>query len=221
MLLITPALESHGGTQHMHVALLNTEPTAPAADLYGPRSKEHGVAVVAERIALHIDSLVPRGRAHCIDIGYGDTALAEAIHERLARTNWRCVDVRPAPSLRDRVGNGSRASDDDADTIPFGDGEFDVAVLNGVIHDTPEQAARLLAEAARVARYVLVKDRFERESYSRTMLRLTREAFIRLANQQRLVIAAFDSGLALEERLPGTRALVQPEPNFLALLCRG
>jgi hypothetical protein len=96
-----------------------------------------------------------------------------------------------------------------------------VAVLNGVIHDTPEQAARLLAEAARVARYVLVKDRFERESYSRTMLRLTREAFIRLANQQRLVIAAFDSGLALEERLPGARALVQPDRNFLALLCRG
>jgi hypothetical protein len=202
----------------MHVALLNTERTATAEDLYGPRSKSRSVAVVAERIALHIDSLVPRGRANCVDIGYGDTALAEAIRERLARTNWRCVDVRPAPSLGDPV-HGHRASDED--TIPFRDGEFDVAVLNGVIHDTPEQAARLLAEAARVARYVLVKDRFERESYSRTMLRLTREAFIRLANQQRLVIAAFDSGLALEERLPGARALVQPDRNFLALLCRG
>ncbi len=202
----------------MHVALLNTERTATAADLYRPRSNSRSVAVVAERIALHIDSLVPRGRANCVDIGYGDTALAEAIRERLARTNWRCVDVRPAPSSRDPV-HGHRASDDD--TIPFRDGEFDVAVLNGVIHDTPEQAARLLAEAARVARYVLVKDRFERESYSRTMLRLTREAFIRLANQQRLVIAAFDSGLALEERLPGASALVQPDRNFLALLCRG
>jgi hypothetical protein len=80
-----------------------------------------------------------------------------------------------------------------------------------------------LAEAARVARYVLVKDRFERESYSRKMLRFTREAFIRLANQQQLVIAAFDSGLALHGRgsSPATRTLAQPDPDFLALLCRG
>jgi len=205
----------------MQVALLKAEPTARPVDLYGSAYHDRDLEVVAERIALHIESLVPRGRAHCIDIGYGDTTLAESIHERLARTNWRCVDVRPTPpGLRDPLGSGYRAFDDD--TIPFRDGEFDVAVLNDVINDMPEHAARLLAEAARVARYVLVKDRFERESYSRTMLRFTRETFIRLTNQQRLVIAAFDSGLALHERPPSTaRTLVQPDPSFLALLCRG
>src|SRR5688572_30416716 len=131
----------------MHVALLNAEPTATAVDLYGMEPHDRKLEVVAERIALHIESLVPRGRAHCVDIGYGDTALAESIHERLARTNWRCVDVRPAPpGLRDPFGSGCRGFDDD--TIPYRAGEFDVAVLNDVIHDTPEQAERLLAEAA-------------------------------------------------------------------------
>ena len=190
----------------MQVALLNAEPTAPPVALYGLASHGRSHDVVAERIALHIESLVPRGRAHCIDIGYGDTTLAESVHQRLARTNWRCVDVRPTPpGLRDPLGSGYCAFDDD--TIPYRDGEFDVAVLNDVIHDTPEQAARLLAEAARVARYVLVKDRFERESYSRTMMRLTRETFLNLAAAQQLFIAAFDSGLALREASPAARTV--------------
>jgi hypothetical protein len=205
----------------MQVALLEAEPKS-AVELYGATQQDPRPELLAERIALHIASLMPRGRANCVDIGYGDTALAEAIHERLPRTNWHCVDVRPTPpGMRDPLGSGYRAFDDD--TIPFGDGEFDVAVLNEVIHDTPEQAARLLAEAARVARYVIVKDCFERESYPRTMLRLTRETFIRLAHQQRLVITAFDSALAFHERSPSLvgRTLAQPDPNFLALLCRG
>jgi hypothetical protein len=205
----------------MQVALLEAEPKS-AVELYGATQQDPRSELLAKRIALHIESLVPRGRANCVDIGYGDTALAEAVHERLLRTNWRCVDVRPAPpGLRDPFGSAYRAFDDN--TIPFGDAEFDVAVLNDVIHDTPEQAARLLAEAARVARYVIVKDCFERDSYPRTMPRLTRETLIRLAHQQRLVIAAFDSGLAFHERSPSPvgRTVAQPDPNFLALLCRG
>jgi hypothetical protein len=147
-------------------------------------------------------------------VGSGDSRTVGAHELALCRRTPDVAGLAARP-----LGSEYRAFGDD--TIPFGDGEFDVAVLNDVIHETPEQAARLLAEAARVARYVLVKDRFERESYPRRMLRFTREAFIRLANQQRLVIAAFDSGLALRERSAVARTLVQSDPNFVAVLCRG
>jgi hypothetical protein len=203
----------------VQVALLHAD-TSSAVDFYDPKPNDPNIGALADRLALHIESLVPRGRANCVDIGYGDTTIAEAIHERLARTNWRCVDVRPTPpGLRhDPLGSEYRVSDD---TIPFGDDEFDVAILSDVLHDDPEQAERLLAEAVRVARYVVVRDHFERESFSRSMLRFTRDAFIALANQQRLVIAAFDSGLALQERSPIPRTLVRPDPSFVAVLCRG
>jgi hypothetical protein len=190
------------------LALLEAAP--PSADLYGATPDDRSVELLAERIALHIESLVPRGRARCLEIGSGDTAIAEAIHDRLERTAWRCCDVPASSGLRHEP-RCSEYRAFDGDMIPYGDAEFDVAVLSDVLRDAPEHAARLLAEAARVARYVLVTDRFERELYWRTSRRLTREAFIRLANQQSLVITAFDSGL-------GTVA--QATPHFVAVLCR-
>lgn len=201
----------------MQVALLHAD-TRSAVDFYDAKPRDPGIGALADRLALHIESLVPRGRANCVDVGYGDTTMAEAIHERLVRTNWRCVDVRPPPGIcRDPLGGEYRLADD---TIPFGDDEFDVAVLSDVLRDEPGKAARLLAEAVRVARYVVVKDRFERESYSRSLLRFGKDMFLRLANEQRLVIAAFDSGRALQERSAVPRTLVQPDPSFVAVLCR-
>ena len=105
-----------------------------------------------------------------------------------------------------------------------------------MLHHTPENAARLLAEAGRVARHVLVKDHFERGAYSRTMLRLmdflgnwghgvdvpesyfTRDGFVRLAGEQHLAITALDCGLELYEHLPVVRAALRPDWHFVAVL---
>ena len=72
--------------------------------------------------------------------------------------------------------------------------------------------------------------------YRRTMLRLadlvgnrgnggsvperyfTREEFVRLAKQQRLVITALDSGLDLYDHLPGMGTLLRPDWQFIAVL---
>ena len=105
-----------------------------------------------------------------------------------------------------------------------------------MLHHTPENAARLLAEAGRVATNVLVKDHFEYGAYSRTMLRLmdfvgnwgygvsvpdsyfTRDGFVRLAGEQDLVITALDCGMQLYEHLPVVRKALRPDWHFVAVL---
>ena len=55
-------------------------------------------SVLAGRIVLHIQSLVPQGRARCLDVGRGDMKLAEAIEKRALHTDWRCIGVDPVPA---------------------------------------------------------------------------------------------------------------------------
>jgi SAM-dependent methyltransferase len=205
------------------------------------RSLSHGhrVDVLAERIAIHIESLVPQGHASCLDIGCGDMTLAESVEERVPRTEWRCIDVHALPVRLRNDARWSKYRTFDGRTIPFADGEFDIALLCDVLHHAPEHAASLLAEASRVARHVLVKDHFEYGPYSRSMLRLmdfvgnwgygieiperyfTREAFGRLTAEQGLAITALDCGLNLYDHLPVVGTLLRPDWQFIAVLRRG
>ena len=199
-------------------------------------SHDHGVDALAQRIALHIESLVPQGRAECLEIGCGDMALAEGIRERLPRTTWRCLDVQPAPRAPSSDSRWNNYCWFDGRTIPHATGEFDVAVLCDLLHHAPENAARLLAEASRVAEHVLIKDHFEHGRPARTMLRikdlvgkagkgirirghsLTREAFVRLVGEQGLVLTALDCGLSRHERTPVVSKM--QKPDFIAVLSR-
>jgi 2-polyprenyl-3-methyl-5-hydroxy-6-metoxy-1,4-benzoquinol methylase len=184
-------------------------PKKAAASAHAGVSHGHRADVLAERIVLHIESLVPRGRARCLDVGCGDMTLVEAIQARKARTDWRCIDVHDVPSKQRDDARWLKYSRFDGRTIPFADGEFDVALLCDVLHHAPEDAAQLLAEAARVARHVLVKDHF------------TREAFARLATEQRLFVTALDAGLALDDGLPVSGALLHSDGQFIAVLRSG
>jgi SAM-dependent methyltransferase len=166
------------------------------------------LVTLAQRIALHIESLVPRGRARCLDVGCGDMTLVEAMQARKSRTDWRCIDVHDVPPEQRDDARWRKYSRFDGRTIPFGDGEFDIALLCDVLH-APADAARLLTEAARVARHVLLKDHF------------TREAFVRLAAEQRLCITALDSSVDLVDRLPVPGALLRPDWQFIAVLRSG
>jgi len=219
-------------------ALGGGDETQNAADAsHRGLSHGHRIDVLAERIALHIESLVRQGRVRCLDVGCGDMTLADAVHERTSRTDWSCIDTygRPADVSEDE--RWSKYRQFDGRTIPYADGEFDVALLCDVLHHAPEDAAKLLAEAGRVATHVLVKDHFEYGPYSRKMLQLadfvgtcmgeggsvperyfTREGFVRLAAQQHLVITALDSELDLYEHLPGMNTLLRRDWQFIAVL---
>jgi len=205
-----------------------------------PQALSHGhrVGVLAERIAMHIETLVPRGRAHCLDVGCGDMTLAEAVQSHSPRTDWKCIDVHSLPGELSHEQRWSKYRAFDGQTIPYGEREFDIALLSDVLHHAAENAARLLAEAGRVAQRVLVKDRFEYGSYSRTMLRLmdfvgnrggdgsvpngyfTRESFTRLALEQQFTITALDCGLSLYEHVPLPRTVLRPDWDFIAVLRR-
>jgi len=185
----------------------NVAPTKAQAGLDRALPHGHRVDLLAERIGMHIESLVPRGRARCLDIGCGDMTIADAIHEYSTRTDWRCIDVHPVPPDMRRDARWSKYRQFDGRTIPYGDHEFDVALLCDVLHHTPENAARLLAEAGRVATNVLVKDGY-----------FTREGFVRLAGEQDLVITALDCGVELYEHTPVVRKALRPDWHFVAVL---
>jgi hypothetical protein len=171
---------------------------------------------LADRIAMHIESLVPRGRAKCLDVGCGDLTLAESVEDLLLRTDWHCIDVLATPSGSPLDGRWRSSRHFDGRVLPYSDGEFDVALLSDTLHRAPQCAARLLVESGRVARHVLVKDRFGSglaEQY------FTQEAFGRLVAEQGLVITALDCGLNRDDEAPVVAAL-RGEWQFIAVLSR-
>jgi hypothetical protein len=199
-------------------------------------SYEHRVGLLAERVAMHIESLVPRGRARCLDVACGDLSIAEAVHARAPRTDWQSLDVQDLTAERRSDWRSGEYQELAGYNLPYAEREFDIAVLCDVLHRTPANAAQLLADAGRVANRVLVKDRFEYGAYSRTMLRLmdvvdqwgagelprryfTREGFTRLAAEQRFVITALDCELSLYGDLV-PRGLLRPDCHFIAVLRR-
>jgi hypothetical protein len=221
------------------IALEHKAPSKKAlVNLHQTLSHGHRVGLLAERIAMHIETLVPRGRAQCLDVGCGDMTLAEAISEHTPRTHWRCIDVHALPPDLNDDSRWDKYAPFDGRTIPYRDRQFDVALLCDVLHHTPENAARLLGEAARVAQRVIVKDHFEYGTYSRSMLRLidfvgnwgygisvpegyfTRDGFVRLAAKEGLNITALDCGLDLYEHLPVVRTVLRPDWHFIAVLRR-
>jgi hypothetical protein len=198
-------------------------------------SHEYRVGLLADRVAMHIESLVPRGRARCLDVTCGDVSIADAVHVRAPRTDFHSVDVHDLAAEGHRTLRGGEYQPGSC-SLPYAEREFDIAVLCDVLHRTPANAAQLLADAGRVAQRVLVKDRFEYGTYSRTMLRLmdvvdqrgaenlprryfTREAFTQLAAEQGFVITALDCELSLYGDLV-PRSLLRPDCHFIAVLRR-
>jgi hypothetical protein len=198
--------------------VLQRDPAARSAlvSRHRPLSRPSRSGALADRIAMHIESLVPQGRAECLDFGSGDLTLAESVEERLLRTHWHCVDVHaepPAPRNDDRWSQWGRF---DGHKVPYADGEFDVALLCDILHRVPEEAPRLLVEAGRVAHHVLVKDRFRSGVGD---LYFTQEAFGRLVAEQGLVITALDCGLDRHDDTPGLGGIRRDWP-FIAVLRR-
>lgn len=124
----------------------------------GARSKAAHAVALCERVGLRPRTLV--------EIGCGDGALLAALAERRLAPVLDGFELSaPAAELaRRRAVPGARTiAAYDGEHVPAPGGAYDLAVLSHVLEHVPEPAP-LLAEAARVAPWVLVEVPLERNA---------------------------------------------------------
>jgi SAM-dependent methyltransferase len=115
-------------------------------------------------LARCIAELLP-ARGRVLDVGCGDGAVAAAVLGRRPAIEIMGVDVsvRPDTHIPVHAFDGRR--------LPFDDGSFDAVTFVDVLHHTDNQR-QLLAEAARVAPTVILKDHLADGLLARPTLRL-------------------------------------------------
>lgn len=104
-----------------------------------------------------------------LDYGCGDMQIAHYIHTQGLAESIHCVDIHPP-----QEGEGLPYTQlQKADALPFEAGRFDMAIVVDVLHHVGiEEAPKVIAEIARCAPLVVVKDHFEFGPISRQVLRL-------------------------------------------------
>jgi len=128
----------------------------------------HGSVVSPRRsrvLVRHLASLLPQG-ASVLDVGCGDGRLAAGVTRERPDVSICGVDVlvRTKTAIPVARFDGSR--------IPLRDGAVDVVLLVDVLHHT-DDAVRLLTEASRVARQlVIVKDHCAESTWDHATLRM-------------------------------------------------
>jgi SAM-dependent methyltransferase len=115
---------------------------------------------------------LPLETIQLLDIGCGDMSIAENLMANKEGLQATCLDTYPLPEELNNDARWDKYVAFDGRTIPFEAAQFDVAILCDVLHHDFEYAERLVQEACRVARYVLIKDHFEYGLISRQKLRL-------------------------------------------------
>jgi SAM-dependent methyltransferase len=131
-----------------------------------PHERLHEVHAGGRRLrvlAEILDPLLPKS-ARVLDVGCGDGRLAARIRARRPDLAFAGVEVQPRPATAIEV------TAFDGRKIPFPDGSFDAALVVDTLHhaDDPES---LLAECARVAPRVVVKDHLRDAVLARPTLR--------------------------------------------------
>lgn len=115
---------------------------------------------------------LPVDNIRLLDIGCGDMSIAENLMANKEGLQATCLDTYPLPEELKEDPRWEKYVSFDGRTMPFEDATFDVAVLCDVLHHDFEYAERLVQEAYRVAKYVIIKDHFEYGMISRQKLRL-------------------------------------------------
>jgi len=200
-------------------------------------SHNNRVAILAREIAGILPGVFPAKKSvNALDIGCGDMQLAELIDEHKAiPINWNCIDIFDPPTDSDDE-KWQKYKKFNGQDIPFDNESFDFAMFCDVLHHDQKNAGDLLAEAKRVADYILIKDHFEYGFFSRTTLRAmdwvgnyaydvtipkryySESLFEDLVKQQGLHIESIKVGINLYGHLPVIGNILSPKWQFIALL---
>lgn len=81
----------------------------------------------------------PKRRFRVLDVGCGTGALAEIVLNSLPAAELTGVDISPEMLRQSRMRLAERATfiNADAEKLPFGDGQFDLVIMNDVFHHCP------------------------------------------------------------------------------------
>src|SRR5512143_1942943 len=135
-----------------------------ASPVLGSIGRLHGSVVFGRRVrvlAAAVAPLLPAG--NLVDVGCGSGEIARAVATLRPDVEPQGFDVLVRPSC------AIPARSFDGRTLPLPDGAASAALLVDVLHHADDPAA-LLAECARVARVVVVKDHLARSGLDRKVL---------------------------------------------------
>ena len=206
-------------------------------DVHHSLSHFSRIDILSNEISALLNTSLPKENLKVIDIGCGDMRLAEAIGGKLTEeADWTCIDVFTPSIDEGDEARWKKFLKFDGQNIPFEDNSFKVATICDVLHHDQENAARVVAEAKRVAEYVLIKDHFEYGAFSRQVLRAmdwvgnygydvtipkkyySQSRFSDMVTGIGLSIETMKVGIDLYEHLPVLGSIPQPKWQFIALL---
>ncbi|PCI98987.1 MAG: hypothetical protein COB15_04815 [Flavobacteriales bacterium] len=195
------------------------------------------ISIIANKISKNISSHFPEAsEINCLDVGTGDMTIAELIGEISPSTNWKCIDIHELPKELKNSEKWKKYQQFDGNNIPFPNNSFDISVFSDVLHHTGDSAPKLIAEAARVSKYIVIKDHFEYSFYSRSILKLmdivgnwgygvsipkryfSKKSFESLVDSSGLKIVDLNVGVRLYDHLPIVKSVLNPKWQFIAVL---
>ena len=157
-------LGAHGLLASFFLSILGPEAAVSAPAGLGAVGAVHGALVFGRRVRVlagALAPLLPPGRL--VDVGCGDGNVSAAIAALRPDVRAEGLDVllRPSCAIPARAYDGRH--------LPIADGEADAALLVDVLHHADDPVA-LLAECARVASVVVVKDHLSRGPFDERVL---------------------------------------------------
>ena len=200
-------------------------------------SHRHRIELISEKISSLINRHAPAAETiRCLDVGCGDMEIAERVGEADKRTIWCCIDVHALPEQLETDAKWGKYRQFDGEHIPFSSQSMDVVLLCDVLHHAGSHAIKLLKEAARVGKVVIVKDHFEYSWYSRTVLQLmdflgnwgygiqipdryfTVKGFADISKAAGLQVADLEIGIDLYSHHAVFKPILRSEWQFIAVL---
>ncbi|PKO78037.1 MAG: hypothetical protein CVU21_05070 [Betaproteobacteria bacterium HGW-Betaproteobacteria-15] len=139
-------------------------------------SHNHRINILAREFSdliKHIQMTAQITYPRILDVGCGDMTLAEEVANMVGNCTLQCTDIHPcSPELREQDARWSKYKQFNGKDLPFDNDSFDVLIFSDVLHHVPEEIRKeLLTSAARIAKYVVIKDHFEYGWFSRQTLR--------------------------------------------------
>ena len=113
---------------------------------------------IFEIILNNIDTKAP---LKCVDIGCGDMTLAETLNQYLTNSDWKCLDIYELPENLRNDKKWNKYVKFNGRDIPFENDTFDIAIFSDVLHHIQDEMIYILKEAARVSKYIIIKDHFK------------------------------------------------------------